>query len=315
MYKKYLNSYVDKLGLDSIDQSNIFPKYIEIEAYDGCNLNCIMCPLGKDIYKGGGAIDMSLFRKIVSQLENYKDWINNVCLSRNGEPLLNKHVPEMIKLLKDIGIKRVNFSTNGTALTDKTSRKLIESGLDEIRFSVDGYHKNTYENIRKGGNYDKLLENIIHFINLRNDYKADNLQVQLRLVEQELNKNEIIEWEYFWRKKLRLSDVVASKKLHSWGNEHINEGYSSTDVKHPCISPFSTLEILYDGTVPLCGCDYIPKVNLGNVNNTDIIDIWRSNKFLEIRNDHAIGNRNNIEICIGCQIWDDEVKTVHSEKI
>ena len=65
-----------------------------------------MCPLGKSIYKGGGAISMELFDKIVSEISHYKDWIRLVCLSRNGEPLLNKNISSMVKKLKDVGIKK-----------------------------------------------------------------------------------------------------------------------------------------------------------------------------------------------------------------
>ena len=39
-----------------IDQINHFARYVEIDSFDGCNLNCVMCPLGKDIYHGGGGI-------------------------------------------------------------------------------------------------------------------------------------------------------------------------------------------------------------------------------------------------------------------
>ena len=40
--------------------------------------------------------------------------------------------------------------------------------------------------------------------------------------------------------------------MHSWGNKLNNfEGDIDKNLQKPCISPFSTLEILYDGTVPL----------------------------------------------------------------
>jgi radical SAM protein with 4Fe4S-binding SPASM domain len=120
--------------------------------------------------------------------------------------------------------------------------------------------------------------------------------------------------------KLKKTDVVASKKLHSWGNK-IENGQSfkferdvDSSLNEPCISPFSTLEILYDGTVPLCGCDYKPTVNLGNVRNNSLKEIWNSEKFKKVRDNHASGNRNEIPICIGCEIWDTKIKSVHYKK-
>ena len=102
--------------------------------------------------------------------------------------------------------------------------------------------------------------------------------------------------------------------MHSWGNELDNYNGIENDKTFikPCISPFSTLEILHDGTVPLCGCDYKPTVVLGNVNNNSLLEIWNSEKFEKIRNDHAKGNRNNISICAGCRIWDtDGIKSTY----
>ena len=109
--KEKVENINKQLGINNIDEVNKFPRYIEIEAYDGCNINCIMCPLGKNIYEGKGGIDLKTFEKIAVEMSNYKNWIRNVSLSRNGEPLLNKNLAKMVKLLKDNKVKRVNFST------------------------------------------------------------------------------------------------------------------------------------------------------------------------------------------------------------
>ena len=97
-YQLEIDSICNKLSIDKIEDVEYFPRYIEIESYDGCNLNCTMCPLGKDIYDGGGIIPMSLFDKIIDQLSDYTEWINLVCLSRNGEPLLNKNVHKHLNI-------------------------------------------------------------------------------------------------------------------------------------------------------------------------------------------------------------------------
>jgi len=305
-----------RLDLQTIDQINHFARYVEIESFDGCNLNCVMCPLGKDIYEGGGAIPQKLFKKIVGELAPYADWIKLVCLSRNGEPLLNRNVASMVKQLKDIGIKRVNFSTNATALTEKRSYELIKSGLDEIRFSIDGFTKETFEKVRKGGKYEKILNNCLRFIKIRDEIGKGKPQVQIRFVEQKANTHELESWKNFWLSKVQPTDVVASKKMHSWGNELKSyEGRIDQNVAIPCISPFSTLEILYDGTVPLCGCDYKPTVVLGNVKNNSLKEIWNNEKFKQMRDLHSSGNRNKISICVGCKIWDiEKIKTVFSQK-
>ena len=313
--KKSIQSINRRLDIENIKDVEYFPRYLEIDVYDGCNFDCIMCPLGKSIYKGGGGISLELFDKIVSEISPYKDWIKLVCLSRNGEPLLNKNISTMVMKLKNAGIRRVNFSTNASALTKKKSTELLNSGLDEIRFSIDGYTKETFEKVRKGGNFERVISNCLNFISLRNKMNSKT-QIQVRFVEQKANEHEISKWESFWLSKLRDTDLVASKKMHSWGNKLDNfEDEINTTIKTPCIPPFSTLEILYDVTVPLCGCDYKPTVILGNVKKNTLNEIWNSEKFKNIRKKHEEGRRNDISICVGCKIWDEnKIKTIYHQK-
>ena len=74
---------------------------------------------------------------------------------------------------------------------------------------------------------------------------------------------------------------------------------------------FLSIEILYDGTVPLCGWDYKPAYNLGNVKNQSLKEIWNNDEFKKIRVLHKSGQRNLMPICVGCKIWDAEkIKTV-----
>lgn len=320
--EKELELISKELSVKNIDEIDYFARYVELDSYDGCNLNCIMCPLGKDIYKGGGPIPQKLFQKIVDELADYADWIYQVCLSRNGEPLLNKNIASMIKQLKNVGIRRVNFSTNATALTERKAHELIEAGLDEIRFSIDGVTKETFEKVRQGVKYETVLENCLRFIKIRDEYKDAKTQVQIRLVEQKENTHEVGAWKKFWLSKVRSTDVVASKKMHSWANEMENLKTKSTNLKyvsdenntHPCISPFSSLEILYDGTVPLCGADYKRTVNFGNVYNNSLKEIWNNAAFKKIRDLHRSGNRNQLPACVGCKIWDKDIKTIYYTK-
>ena len=117
----------------------------------------------------------------------------------------------MVKKLKDVGIKRVNFSTNASALTEKKSIDLLKAGLDEIRFSIDGYTKETFENVRKGSKFEKVINNCLNFIKLRDKFEF-KLKSKLDL-ENKKNQHELEQWRDFWLSKLKKTDVVASKNF------------------------------------------------------------------------------------------------------
>lgn len=251
-----------------------------------------------------------LFQKICEQLSPFSAWIEAVCLSRNGEPLLDKKIAVKIKKLKEINIQNVLFTTNGALLDQRRSLELIEAGLDEIRISIDGATKETFESIRKGLDFESVVENALNFIRLRNESRSKT-KVQIRLVKQERNFHEVTEWLVFWQSRLGPNDRIGAKGIHSWGNSMPSEkNAKSVDNGLPCISPFSSLAILFDGTVPLCGCDYKPVYRFGNINEVSIAEIWRSQKLDAMRSVHLEGRKSEIPMCNGCKIWDLEIRNI-----
>ncbi|MDI6655147.1 MAG: radical SAM protein, partial [Candidatus Hydrothermarchaeota archaeon] len=74
---------------------------------------------------------------------------------------------EMAKAFCSVGIV-----TNGMTLTEETSRRLIELGLDFITVSMAGAAKETHERIRIGSDFDKICENVRTLSNLKGASKT-----------------------------------------------------------------------------------------------------------------------------------------------
>ena len=115
-----------------------FPKVIRIEPASQCNLMCSHCPTGT-IDMNRGLMDYQVFEKIIKKIKSYKNYVKVIVLYHGGEPLLNKKMFDMIEQLKkfksDLFIKTVS---NGMALNEKNSDKILNSNLDLIEFSLDG---------------------------------------------------------------------------------------------------------------------------------------------------------------------------------
>jgi MoaA/NifB/PqqE/SkfB family radical SAM enzyme len=71
----------------------------------------------------------------------------------------------------------VSFVTNGTLLTRKRSEQLLESGIDEIVVSMDGATEESYEDVRVGSHFQKVIENIRTF----NEVRANSGRSHTRL--------------------------------------------------------------------------------------------------------------------------------------
>ena len=218
--------------------------------------------------------------------------------------IVDKGISTKIKKLKDIGIKHVNISTNASLLTEKKIMELLDSRLDDIRISLDAYSKQTYEEIRRGLNYDIVKGNVLNLIKIRNDTHS-KMEIRIRMVELDENFEERKEWMKYWKSKLGKSDKVQIMPMHTWSQKIVNEKEQQIEFysDKPCVSVFSSFAINYDGEVQLCDSDVEQQYIMGNIQENSIKEIWQSEKFETIRKYHANGQRNQIEICKGCNHW------------
>lgn len=102
------------------------------------------------------------------------------------EPLLRKDLPEIIKYLKNKDA-HVQIVTTGMNLTRALAEKLISSGLDVIKFSIDGY--NSLDDFIRGvkGAYKRSINGIKIFKELRNKKP----EIYVMTVVSKLNVNQL----------------------------------------------------------------------------------------------------------------------------
>jgi radical SAM protein with 4Fe4S-binding SPASM domain len=152
--KKKLNLLVNYLEKKlSRKRSSTMPWKFFIEVALSCNLQCITCVHGKQAIKG---IMPDL---VFDRIKPYLDYARVVHEVGYGEPFLNKTFIQKLTYLKGKSAY-VDVTTNGTLLDRDTSYKLIDAGLDQITFSLDGATPETFESIRKGAEFSRVLRNI-----------------------------------------------------------------------------------------------------------------------------------------------------------
>ena len=310
---KYNNQYCKdlarRLSLKDLEECLYFPKYFTIETCNNCNARCTMCPKGQAGTKGMQIMEDAVFDKIVKELEGYCDWIEMISLNSDGEPLLDKKIALRIKKLKDIGIRHINISTNAQLLTKDKIEELLESGLDDLRISIDGFTKETYEKVRQGLNYDIVKANTLNMLQMRNLAKS-SMKIRIRMVELEENADEREDFLKFWQSKAGEEDKIQLMPMHTWSGKIADEEKRKIDfyADKPCVSVFSSFTINYDGKVQLCDSDIEQQEIVGDIREQSIRDIWQGGKMEQIRGWHADEKRNNIPICQGCDHWSRHFK-------
>ncbi|MBK8904297.1 MAG: radical SAM protein [Anaerolineaceae bacterium] len=139
-------------------------KKVYIEPTDLCNIACRTC-IRNGWDESLGRMSEETFARILDGVQQMSP-IPTIFFGGLGEPLFHKHTVEWIARAKAIGA-RVELITNGTMLTEKRSRQIIEAGLDTIWVSIDGATPESYADVRLGAELPKVIANLARFRRLR----------------------------------------------------------------------------------------------------------------------------------------------------
>ena len=138
------------------------PVCLYLEITNRCNLLCETCPRTFDELESPADMSWALFTRIIDQLTR----VDRVVLHGVGEPMMVKALPRMVRYLKARG-SYVLFNTNGTLLTLKTGRELIEAGLDELRVSLDAAEPAAFLRVRGRDLFERIVRNVGAFTELQ----------------------------------------------------------------------------------------------------------------------------------------------------
>jgi MoaA/NifB/PqqE/SkfB family radical SAM enzyme len=258
---------------------------IDFEATNRCNASCYFCP--RDMTPPQGLMSPEVFDKGLERTIEFRDGLFarempdqeiHVALCGLGEPLLNKHLPDFTKKLRDSGFY-CSVSSNGALLDERRGRDLLEAGMSRIDLNV-GDTGDEYEEVYKLP-WEKTRDNVIRFAEMAKDYDC-TVQVVIVLHRDSQNKakknahgREIAK---FWREH-GITNFIPFNVMNRGGALNVDymqyESYSEVDearelfaqrgVEPVCMAPFVFQFIGYDGNYYLCCSDWTKKTPMGTV--------------------------------------------------
>lgn len=295
------------------------PFSMMIDPANRCNFRCSFCPTGnhellKQIGRPNGCMNYDLYCKIIDDLHHMTktkaDTISRLHLYKDGEPLMNNKLSDMVVYAKKKGISNsIETTTNGSLLNREQSLKLIESGLDVIRISIEHVTNKGYKEITHTfGDYEKIKRNV-EFIFNEKKRRNSNLKVYTKIIDFTLSDNDK---ERFVADFTPISDYVNVDHLMGWSKSNIYDwklgnvvntgmhGITNINERIVCPEPFSKLAINVDGTVSICCVDWSHGTVIGDVNTQSLMEIWHGEKLKEFRLLHLKGKRKQIDACSNC---------------
>jgi radical SAM protein with 4Fe4S-binding SPASM domain len=257
------------------------PIRLWVESSSRCNLRCPMCP-NKDLCSDEkGLMDFALFTKIVDEARHF---INDMYLHHRGEPLLNPAFFDMITYAREAGIQ-TRFHSNGTVLDQAKAEKLLQARPDLASFSVDGFEKDAYERIRVGARFETTVANIIRLVEMRKARKQRKPyvvveKIHFRSPEAPEDTAKVRElWDRFLEAGV---DEVIEKEEYTWATEGAPE-ISDPGARSVCTFPWYAMVICADGAVTPCPQDFFARMNMGNVRDAALREIWNGPAYQDLR--------------------------------
>lgn len=249
-------------------------------------------------------MNLELFLRLINDLKSFNGKIKIIRLIGNGEPLLNKNIVEMVKIIKDSNVaEKVEITTNATLLNENISLDLIDAGLDILKVSVEALNESDFKKIAK---YDIDIENYKNNIQFFYNNKRQ-CQVYIKINNLAIKNKE--EEQKFYDYYGDYADNIFIENISPvWPefDDGLKIEYESTRFgetvkkRNVCSHIFKSIMICADGEILPCCADWQRKLLLGNIKNDSILDIWKGYKLESLQKAFLNNKRMKIVPCNEC---------------
>lgn len=182
--KKYSHCAVNRCGIlnDNIVQN---PYLISINVDESCNLTCPSCRNNNIMITQGDLFEKKLAQvnHIVKLLESF-DQPAQIIMSGNGDPLASTIMRPLIHRFQPRENQTIRLFTNGLLLKKQLADSPITNYITQYFISIDAGSKSVYEQVRLGGQWEQLIDNLTF---LQSIAARNNAEVSLTFVLQAAN--------------------------------------------------------------------------------------------------------------------------------
>ncbi len=313
------------LERDLVERVSYFfphPSNIHVIVLNQCNLKCVMCPYHSPKYKSHHtseyfderrALTIETFTKVAEYAGARSIGLQ---FGQIEEVFMHKKFFDFLDISQKFGVPHVHVTTNGVLLDQEKARRLADSGVTSVMFSIDSVNPETYREIR-GSDLAQLEKNIKYFMPLA---KRAGIKVIASFILQPQAVSERQRFLEKWKALgidqvtfyvLTESDLETGEMIRP-GGEMYDKG-----TRYPCASPWTQTVLFPEGEVSLC-CKTMTDVgwrgvaSVGQVPEQTMDAVWKGAEYRKVRQELLDNSFEKFPVCANCEIW--SASTSHVEE-
>jgi MoaA/NifB/PqqE/SkfB family radical SAM enzyme len=162
------------------------PRSLYLETTNRCDSKCQTCIRTFETLEPPADLTLERVQAIVAQFPV----LERVVLHGIGEPLLNPQIFDIVAYLKT-RVASVLFNSDAISLTSARARRLVDSGLDEYRVSMDAATAATYRRLRGVDRFERVTGNVARLVGLQRELGRPAPRVSLWFTATRANVDEL----------------------------------------------------------------------------------------------------------------------------
>lgn len=239
--------YCDKEKCHRLEPETIFnaqdfnpeappPQFISLSTDSTCNLRCGSCRTRNHKMINVAQLQAT---KLYSVISPFLKEAKSLALLGTGEIFASESTLKWLSTIdRNMYPKlKIWITTNAQLLADKWYHiKNIETMIEFMFISIDAATKSTYENLRRGGIWERLLKSIDYILTLREKL---NYKIRISFLVQKDNFKEMtdfIKLAESWK-----VDEVLFQRITNFGHLTTLENLDVADPNHPSYSNFKSI--------------------------------------------------------------------------
>ena len=265
------------------------PKYVRLETSIRCQLSCPTCERAEGKTKavlGNGVLSLTNFRQFIDS----NPYIRKIEISSWGEVFLNPELLEIMEYAHEKEVKiMISNGANFNTVKASTLEGLVKYKVGRLVVALDGTGQDTYAQYRRGGNFDRVIDNVRQLNAYKEQYQSQYPELVWQFIVFGHNEHQIPEAMAMaeelgmgFRIKMSWDEKISPLKNPEYVRQFMNSGTTTRSEyqekyqndyfgKHFCRGLWKEPQLNWDGQV--VGCCYNYWGSFGNAFEESFLNV------------------------------------------